>query len=304
MKRNTPRHAKTRALSKTLGVPRCTAVGLLELLWHATAQLTPRGDIGRLEDDHIAEELFWEGDSRALIEALVSAGWLDRCGRHRLLVHGWKDHCDQTVRRTRAVRDLGFACDSTEPPAASAELVTDELLTSVPGTRNPEPETLNQSRPGGARTPVKPGPDPWALELAEVLIEKIRPITGARIPRGSKFRWAREMENLVAETPSLARSQGDGTLRRGIEWAFSDANLGLEYEVVIRSGSALRRKWTTLCEAKKRSKRKANGSGKPPVPKRASEFVFGSREWCAAAGIDFETYQRQQADEAQRKADA
>ena len=109
MKRNTPRHAKTRALSKALGVPRCTAVGLLELLWHATAQLTPRGDIGRLEDDHIAEELFLESCSRVLIEALVKVGWLDRCNRHRLLDHVWNDHCHQTVHRNRAVRETDFA---------------------------------------------------------------------------------------------------------------------------------------------------------------------------------------------------
>ena len=47
--------------------------------------------------------------------------------------------------------------------------------------------------------------------------------------------------------------------------------------------------------------RKANGSGKPPAHKRASELVFGSREWCEASGIDFETYQREQAEEAARR---
>ena len=157
MKRNTPRHGKTRELSTYLNISRCTAVGLLELLWHATAQLAPRGDIGQLSDDHIAEELFWDGDPKALMEALVKARWVDPCKKHRLVVHDWQDHCDQTVKRTKAVEDRGFAVAQFP---TSSELVSNSSETSLPGTiagnHKPLPGTGNRepSAPSGARSLV------------------------------------------------------------------------------------------------------------------------------------------------------
>ena len=97
MKRGTPRHPKTRALARALGVPLSHAVGILEMLWHFTSEYVPRGDIGRYADIDIAEEVAWSEDPGKLIEALVECGWLDRDDEHRLVVHDWAEHADDAV---------------------------------------------------------------------------------------------------------------------------------------------------------------------------------------------------------------
>lgn len=102
MLRGTPQHPKTLALIRTLGVLKPHAVGLLELLWHFTATYAPAGDIGRWPDAVIEGACGWEGDSGALLAALVSCGWVDEHPTHRLLVHDWHEHSDRHVRRKLA----------------------------------------------------------------------------------------------------------------------------------------------------------------------------------------------------------
>ena len=75
------------------------AVGILELLWHATAEFAAQGDIGRFSNQGIAKLLGWNGNPDRLIEALAETGWLDRCAVHRLLVHDWADHRPDFLRK-------------------------------------------------------------------------------------------------------------------------------------------------------------------------------------------------------------
>jgi len=150
------------------------------------------------------------------------------------------------------------------------------------GTEEPIPSA--ESAP--QKTPDKPAPAQWTLDLSDLLIEKVKPVPGARIPPGARARWAREIELLVRETTSLSTLDLDkpriAEIRRGIEWAFSPANLGVEFEVVIRSGRSLREKWTKLCEAKKRTGRRSNGSGK-----KLCEMTPGTREYCIQSGTPY-----------------
>lgn len=74
------------------------AVAILERLWHATASSAIRGDIGRFEDEVIAELVGWMGDSSELVAMLVDCGWLDVSTEHRLLVHDWHDHAPNHVK--------------------------------------------------------------------------------------------------------------------------------------------------------------------------------------------------------------
>lgn len=147
------RHAfaspKLAALARKLGVRRYQAVGILEHLWYFTATQAPRGDIGRWTDEEIAAGIDWPADASVLVEALVSSRWLDRCGEHRLLVHDWADHCDQTVKRSPQVRNQGFcklvASGSLASDASAARVV--EQLTcaaqdSLSLSPEPEPEPV------------------------------------------------------------------------------------------------------------------------------------------------------------------
>lgn len=96
------RHPKTARLVIQLQCPRYAAVGLLETLWHFTAMYTPRGDIGRYSDAELEYELGWDGAPGRLVDAFITAGFLDAHPTYRLVVHDWHEHADQAVQRLLA----------------------------------------------------------------------------------------------------------------------------------------------------------------------------------------------------------
>lgn len=104
MKRGTIEHPKTETFAKLLGINLAQAVGHLEALWHFAAKYAPQGDIGRFEKPIIASRCLWEGDPDKFIDALSNARWIDRCDRHRLIVHDWHQHADRSVQ-TKLKRD-------------------------------------------------------------------------------------------------------------------------------------------------------------------------------------------------------
>lgn len=148
MKRGTPDHPKLKALMVALNVEKCTAVGVLEMLWHFTARYAADGDIGRFSDEQIAAAIGWtrrSGKAKVssgsfLVRALVDTRWLDgpyevpmRSSRghtevHRrcLLVHDWEDHADQTLKRFLASRKLAFASPPL-PEACSLKPIASNL---------------------------------------------------------------------------------------------------------------------------------------------------------------------------------
>jgi hypothetical protein len=79
------------------------AVGILESLWHFTAEFAPRGDIGRYTNKRIAAGCGWERNPDVLIQALHDAHWIDTDTTHRLIIHDWHEHADNTTRK-RLVR--------------------------------------------------------------------------------------------------------------------------------------------------------------------------------------------------------
>lgn len=108
MKRGTPNHPKTRALARTLGICRAHAVGILEMLWHFTAEYAPDGSLAKFGPEEIAEAVAWTGDVPLLLKALHD-GWLDEDN----FVHDWPTHCDEFTH-CRLVRQHGmFACGCT-----------------------------------------------------------------------------------------------------------------------------------------------------------------------------------------------
>lgn len=129
MKRGTPRHPKVEDLCIRLNIPKYSAVGILEMLWHFTAEFCLAGDIGRFSDEAIAKALCWDHASTMLVSALVESRWLDRCKCHRLRIHDWKDHADQTVRRVLAKRHQDFLPCYDDP---STVLASSQHETSQP----------------------------------------------------------------------------------------------------------------------------------------------------------------------------
>ena len=108
MKRSTPEHPKFARLCKELRLPKYATAGILEMLWHFAAKFAVAGDVGRFDDESIAAALGWKKEAARMIDALVACGWLDRCAKHRLIIHDWADHADQTVRRVATAHKLAL----------------------------------------------------------------------------------------------------------------------------------------------------------------------------------------------------
>lgn len=114
MKRGTPRHPKVANLADRLSVELCVAVGILELLWHFTAEYAPAGDIGRHSDQAIVRALHCRKKATVLIEGLVNSSWVDRSDAFRLVTHDWSDHADDATHMKLARAKL-FFCDGSAP---------------------------------------------------------------------------------------------------------------------------------------------------------------------------------------------
>ena len=146
MKRGTPGHFKMDALCELLNVPRAHAVGIMEMLWQYTADKTPQGDIGKASDRAIANAVGWDRDPSELIESLISVRWLDRSEEHRLVVHDWSEHCEDSVRKwlryrklpfIQEVRDSAKVCENLRECAPSREA---EAEAEAEALRKPRPE--------------------------------------------------------------------------------------------------------------------------------------------------------------------
>ena len=108
MKRGTIEHPKTKKLARELGIEIPFAAGLLECLWHWAAKFTPQGNAGKFDNDAIADGIQTTINPDKLIEALVKSGYFERHETHRLIIHDWHEHCDDTVHNHLARRGLFF----------------------------------------------------------------------------------------------------------------------------------------------------------------------------------------------------
>jgi hypothetical protein len=185
MKRNTPIHPKLIQLAAELKIRKYAAVGLLELLWHMTAQFAPEGDVGRFQDSEISRQLDWLGDPPRLIAALVNCRWLDKHPTKRLIVHDWSTHSDSTC--DKYLSDSGRRYADGKPPRRKGDLPlpnltsgttsrdkSGQVATSRDKSRLPMPKPL---APCPSPLPV-PVPLPEAPPPADLLaqVKKIKSI--------------------------------------------------------------------------------------------------------------------------------
>ena len=188
MKRNTPIHPKLIKLAAELKIRKYAAAGLLELLWHMTAQFAPEGDIGRFQDREISLQLDWGGDATRLINAMVDSHWLDKHPTKRLIVHDWSEHSDGAC--DKYLSDYGRRYADGKPPRRKGETPLQDLpsettspdksgqvATSRKKSRLPIPKPIPKSKP--VPVPLTDAP-PAADLLAQVKkIKSIRKEFGA-----------------------------------------------------------------------------------------------------------------------------
>lgn len=102
-------HPKVGRLCRLLSVPRYSAIGIVESLWHFTAKHATAGDVGKWSNDEIAVAIGWDGEPDGLIVALVEARFLDEIDGPRLIVHDWPVHCEDGIHNALARRGEFFA---------------------------------------------------------------------------------------------------------------------------------------------------------------------------------------------------
>lgn len=191
MKRGAPDHPKMYMLAELLGVPRYAAVGIVETLWHFAQKYAAAGDVGRHPDEAVARGIGWDGDPAKLIGALIKARWLDGCPCHRLRIHDWHEHADQTTRR--AIKGRFLPCyppleatpaDASEKLASANEgapageqklaavaVAVPCLAVPCPATTTAEPAAVADSPPTDAPAEEEPPESPPEDQGAYVPVE-------------------------------------------------------------------------------------------------------------------------------------
>lgn len=172
MKRNTDSLPKFKGLMRELGLPRYATMGVLEAVWDLTGKHAPRGNLGKFSNQEIADDLGWDGDADKLVEALVKHRWLDTCETHRLLVHDWKDHAPDWLKKVVVRANQGWAADDSVRqwlPVADSGGQRQPVAASgcLPDQTRPSQTNPDQTKPqdgGGADGPIDG--DPWGKPKA------------------------------------------------------------------------------------------------------------------------------------------
>lgn len=149
-KRGTYNHPKTRRLARLLHIPRSYAYGLVTAMWDYAEEHCKYGDIGKCADFEIEEEVDWNGDEGAFVAACITAQWLDEDATHRLLIHDWPDHCEDTVHN-RIARERGFFANGEAPKTSRLSLqersVAEAFYNANPGKTQESRNTHEEPEP-------------------------------------------------------------------------------------------------------------------------------------------------------------
>lgn len=145
MKRGTPDHWKMKELARLCKVPAQYSLpwanGVMERLWHYTAKYCLQGNIGKVPNAEIAEVCGWPvRRADELVIALLQSGWLDSSKNHRLLVHDWAEHAEDSVKKTLKNRGLQFFFPETSGnvPTFSACLSHSQAIAKPEPLATPE----------------------------------------------------------------------------------------------------------------------------------------------------------------------
>ena len=236
MKRGTIEHPKTLQLASVLNIRLLEAVGLLESLWHWTAKYSPRGDIGQYPDEFIAHGIHWQGKAD-VIAALIQCRWIDRHSEHRLIVHDWHEHADESTKKAMFRKGLRFAtCPDNVPPTSgqcpdnvatksgqnpdSVQKKSEISPDNVPPEIRPHARSQSQSQSQSLLPPEGPPStcgrtkscSIQGIELAQQLLATLSAKEGITFTDSEARQWGRQFDVLVRKGEPVAN------LLAFIEW--------------------------------------------------------------------------------------
>lgn len=155
------KHPSLVRLSRVLKVRRAEAIGLVELLYHATTLHHPDGGIGRLDHLDIAIACDWQGeDHDEFVAGLLNAGILVEVGGEaKYVVAEWSTrHAAEYVHRKLANGVQRFA-DGSDPNVGKLTTPQKNRLFDKWLKKYGEPHVADDRAPKGAKGAGKKGGD-------------------------------------------------------------------------------------------------------------------------------------------------
>lgn len=140
MKREAYRHPKMLDLAARLDIELSFAAGIVGSMHEFAADYAPQGDVGKHSNGVIARACDWRRNPDDLIDALVGAGWLDKCAQRRLVVHDLHDHAPQWWKERMKKLGLDFAKAVTESTRKRQRKKRQDVTTEAQGMAEPTPE--------------------------------------------------------------------------------------------------------------------------------------------------------------------
>lgn len=229
MKREALNHTKLKRLCRRLNLPLWQGIGLLEAIWHLTAREAERGNIGKLSNEEIAIGIDYRENEDVLIEALISCGWLDIHPIHRLLIHDWADHADDSVQMRLARKRQTFA--SGVPPKTrrlgraereEADNFFDSVRTKDESVRTKDesvrtPSAQNDDLCAPPKPKPQPQPQPEPLPVPEPMPQpqgNRAHKNGTSTPAGRRRQYPDLTKTKTAMRKEGFEDVGDGIARR------------------------------------------------------------------------------------------
>lgn len=233
---------------RALDIPKYSAVGLLECLWHLTAKEAPSGDIGKLDNEDIALQLDWRGDPDTLIDALIQSRWLDEHPTARLVIHDWAEHREDAVDNWLARSGHRYV-DGSTPRMNRLTIKERKVLTKqhfsnaqeahAERTRSALPlplpcPAIATPEPGQSRARPQPGPEPAPGAEPEPLQnravrEGLGRITGTTLPLAAEGGGARAPTSRYRLPREVLEEIGRPEYQHGRPKEVSDGDTGTSH---------------------------------------------------------------------------
>lgn len=153
-------HPKLLKLMALLNVARPTAIGHLHLLWWWVVDYATDGDLGRYGDAEIALAADWPSDAEKFINAMTSAGFLDR-DKKAVRIHDWLHFCGRLVEKRLSRKALSTAGGKARWRDKSAQNghVEPQIALPLVDKNGPHGRTAGTKRArAGAYQPTVPNP--------------------------------------------------------------------------------------------------------------------------------------------------
>jgi len=270
-------HRKTLVLAAELGIEPDLAVARVVRLWCWSLDNCPDGDLSALPAAVLAAGANWTGDPKALVDALLRAGFLDRQDE-RLLLHDWWEYAGRLIERRRedALRKRAARTRATSPPPpmgtsscaapspadASPPSAPPPVAVSPPSAGPPVDVQRNRTVPNSTV------PNPTEPENDDVALPAVPPVVAAGdAPLDLNPAEHALLDRLCAVLPGIRGSPHHERLLAALIRDYPAVDLPFEATRCRSHHGAARRRWaTTFADwiTRARSVRLLDGSEGPP----------------------------------------